>query len=87
MSSKIYYLLTKAGYYSLNVYDYIKHLSDRRGAHIDFTIAPLVKIMKGNSKGKNITAVQGIALLLILTVRKEFLEVKGHWTEMDELLL
>lgn len=45
---RIFELMKKAGYYDLTIYDFIKHLSDKRGAHIDMGIAPLIKIVNGD---------------------------------------
>lgn len=41
-NDRIYELLNKAGYYQLTVYDFIKTIADKRGAHADIEITPLV---------------------------------------------
>ena len=46
---EIYMILKHAGYYDLTVYDFIKHMADKRGAHIDIEIVPLVKILNDAS--------------------------------------
>ena len=43
-NERVYELLDKAGYYKLTVYDFIKTISDKRGAHVDIEITPLVMI-------------------------------------------
>lgn len=85
-NDRIFELLSKAGYYNLTVYDFIKHLSDKRGAHIDFAIAPLIKIMNGNSKEQVITAVQNFALQLIYAAKKQIPELIDYWPEMEEII-
>ncbi len=73
------------GYYKLTVYDFIKHLSDKRGAHIDQGIAPLVKIINGNKETK-ITPVQCFAVQLIYAAKKQIPELVDYWPEMPELV-
>ena len=86
-SSKIFSLLTKAGYYHISIYDFIKHLSDKRGAHIDFDIVPLVKIINGRAKDGRITAVQWFAIHLIYAAKRQIPELSDYWPEMDNLVV
>lgn len=72
----IFELMSKAGYYSLTVYDFIKHLSDKRGAHIDFGLAPLVKIMNDYRGG--VTPIQCFALQLIFAAQLQIPELKDY---------
>ena len=75
----IFELMSKAGDYSLTVYDFIKHLSDKRGAHIDFGLAPLVKMMNDSN---NVTPVQCFALQLIFAAKLQIPELKDYWPEL-----
>ena len=75
----IFELMSKAGYYSLTVYDFIKHLSDKRGAHMDFGLAPLVKMMNDSN---NVTPVQCFALQLIFAAKLQIPELKDYWPEL-----
>lgn len=81
--STIFELMYKSGYYSLSIYDFIKHLSDKRGAHIDFGIAPLVKMM--NDSNRNVTPIQCFALQLIYAAKKQIPELADYWPEFTEL--
>lgn len=78
----IFELMNKAGYYSLTIYDFIKHLSDKRGAHIDFGLAPLVKMMNDSN---SITPIQCFALQLIFAAKEQIPELANYWPELTEL--
>lgn len=80
----IFDLMKKAGYYSLTIYDFIKHISDKRGAHIDLGIAPLVKITNHSAAG-GITPIQNFSLMLIYAAKKQIPELTDYWPEMVEL--
>ena len=77
--------MDKAGYYKLTVYDFIKHLSDKRGAHIDPGIALLVKLINGN-KENDITPIQCFAVQLIYAAKKQIPELGDYWPQMPEFI-
>ena len=82
----IFKLMDDAGYYSLTVYGFIKHLSDKRGAHIDLEIAPLITMI---NSGKYVTPIQCIAVQLIYAAKKQIPELEKYWHDMpdfDELI-
>ena len=78
---RIFELMKKAGYYDLTIYDFIKHLSDKRGAHIDMGIAPLIKIVNGD-KSQLFTPIVCFGLQLIYAAKMQIPELKDYWPEM-----
>lgn len=78
---RIFELMKKAGYYDLTIYDFIKHLSDKRGAHIDMGIAPLIKIVNGD-KSQMFTPIVCFGLQLIYAAKMQIPELKDYWPEM-----
>lgn len=87
IKEKTYQLLTKVGYYHLSIYDFIKHIADKRGTHIDFAMAPLIKIMNDNVKGGHGTAIQCFAIQLIYAAKKQIPEFADYWPEMDDFIV
>ena len=82
---KIFELMKKAGYYDLTVYDFIKHLSDKRGAHIDMEIAPLIKVVNGD-KSQIFTPIVCFGLQLIYAAKMQIPELKNYWPEMIDIV-
>lgn len=81
----IFRLMDKAGYYKLTVYDYIKHLSDKRGAHIDTAMAPMISMINCSKKAIN-TPTVWFALQMIYAAKKQIPELSDYWPEMDEII-
>lgn len=77
----IFELMNNAGYYSLTVYRFIKHLSDKRGAHIDLEIDPLITII---NRGINATPIQCIAIQLIYAAKKQISKLETYWHDMPD---
>lgn len=82
---RIFELMKKAGYYDLTIFDFIKHLSDKRGAHIDPGIAPLIKNINGD-KNRKITPIVSFAIQLIYAAKKQIPEMQDYWSEMDGII-
>lgn len=83
--SNVYALMEKTGYNSLNLYDFIKHLSDKRGAHIDVGSSILISIF--NKPGKDgYTLVECLALQMILAAEKQVPELSDYWPESLEIV-
>ena len=77
--------MEKTGYNSLNLYDFIKHLSDKRGAHIDVGSSILISIF--NKPGKDgYTLVECLALQMILAAEKQVPELYDYWPESLEIV-
>ena len=83
-SHRIFELMKNAGYYDLTVYDFIKHLSDKRGAHIDMGISNLIKII--NQDDQIITPIICFGLQLIYAAKMQIPELKDYWPEMSDII-
>lgn len=78
----VFSTLKKIGYYDLSVFNFLKHLSDKRGAHIDVGHSPLIELV--NSTGDDcITPVLRIALQTIWAVKCQIPEMEDYWPEME----
>ena len=80
----IYRILKLAGYYDLTLYDFIKHMADKRGAHIDIEIAPLVKILNDASED-GWTPVKCLAIQMIYAAQVQIPELKDYWPELTQI--
>lgn len=80
----IYSLLKKIGYYDLNMYNFLKHLSDKRGAHIDVGHSPVIELVNAPITG-GITPVLCIAVQTIWAVKQQVPELGNYWAGMEIL--
>lgn len=80
----IYNLMDQAGYYKLTVYNFIKHLSDKRGAHIDVGTAPLIQVINGTQQEK-ITPIVCMAAQLLFAAKRQIPELLDYWPEMPDI--
>lgn len=78
----IYSLLKKIGYYDLSMYNFLKHLSDKRGAHIDIGHSPVVEMVNAPITDI-ITPVLCIAVQTIWAVKNQVPELANYWPEME----
>ena len=75
---KVYALMEKVGYNFLNLYDFIKHLSDKRGAHIDIASSILIPVFNKPGKG-DFSLVECLALQMIVAAEKQIPELSDYW--------
>jgi len=80
----IFDVLNKIGYNSLSVYTFLKHLSDKRGAHLDVGHSALIQIINTADHLK-LTPVHYFAIQMIYAAKKQIPELSNYWTEMPEL--
>lgn len=78
--AKIYALMVKAGYNQLTVYNFIKHLADKKSAHIDEAISMLISIVNRPGQG-DFNLLECIGLQLIIAARKQIPELRDYWPE------
>lgn len=78
----VFSMLKKIGYYDLSMYNFLKHLSDKRGAHIDIGHSPVVE-MANTPITDVITPVLCIAIQTIWAVRHQVPELANYWPEME----
>lgn len=84
-NQEIYDILEQIGYNKLSVYDFIKHMSDKRGAHIDVGHSLVVE-MVNNSDFAGFTPVHYFAIQMIYAAKKQIPELVDYWTEMPDLI-
>lgn len=81
-NATIYSTLKKIGYYDLSVYNFLKHLSDKRGAHIDIGHSPVVEMVNAPITDV-ITPVLCIAVQTIWAVKDQVPELANYWSGME----
>ena len=75
-------MLKKANYYDLSIYNFIKHLSDKRGAHIDVGHGPVIELVnQKDNNGHNL--ILCFAIQLIWAVKNQIPELSDYWPEMN----
>lgn len=77
---KVYALMEKVGYNSLNLYDFVKHLSDKRGAHIDIESSILIPIFNKPDK-VGFSLVEYLAIQMVVAAEKQIPELNDYWPE------
>lgn len=82
---RIYEILDKIGYNKLSLYNYIKHISDKRGAHIDVGHSLVVELVNYADK-EGITPIHYFAVQMIYAAKKQVAELNAYWPEMPELI-
>lgn len=80
----IFDVLNKIGYNSLSVYTFLKHLSDKRGAHLDVGHSALIQIIN-TADDLKLTPVHYFAIQMIYAAKKQIPELSNYWKEMPEL--
>lgn len=84
-NQKISEILDEIGYNRLSIYDFIKHMSDKRGAHIDVGHSLVVGLV--NSKDFiGLTPIHYFAIQMIYAAKTQIPELAGYWAEMPELM-
>lgn len=81
----LFSLFKQAGYYDLTLYDFIKHLSDKRGAHIDNAISPLILVVNGDPQN-TYTAIEFLAFQLMYAITQQVSELKDYCAGLGDLL-
>ena len=70
---RLFQILKDAGYYDLSVYDFLKHVADRRGAHVERFISPMMKLIN-HSVCPDFSSIMVIAIQMLYAVARQ---VKG----------
>lgn len=63
-------LLNKIGYYDLSLYTFIKHLTDKTAAHIDYNISFLIKTINANDLNIR-TPIKDLSFQLIYAIKTQ----------------
>ncbi len=81
--ARTYALMEKAGYNQLTIYDFIKHLADKKSAHIDQAVSILVSIMNKPGQG-DFNLLECIGLQLIIAAKKQIPELNDYWPQAED---
>jgi hypothetical protein len=80
-NQRIYEILEQIGYNKLSVYDYLKHISDKRGAHIDVGHSLVIQLVNYADK-QGMTPIYYMGIQMIYAAKKQIPELQGYWKEM-----
>lgn len=80
----IFDVLNMIGYNRLSIYTFLKHLSDKRGAHLDVGHSALIQIVN-TADNLKLTPVHYFAIQMIYAAKKQITELSNYWAEMPEL--
>ena len=70
---RLFNILRQAGYYDLTLYDFLKGIADGRGAHLDKSMVPLLKLV-------NITPYNGMSVIMLIAIQAMYAiakQIKG----------
>lgn len=81
--ARTYALMEKAGYNQLTIYDFIKHLADKKSAHIDQAVSVLVSIVNKPGQG-DFNLLEYIGLQLIIAAKKQIPELNDYWPQAED---
>lgn len=84
-NTRIYEILDAIGYNKLSLYNYIKHIADKRGAHIDVGHSLVVEIIN-NADNEGLTPIHYFAAQMVYATKKQVPELNDYWPEMPELV-
>lgn len=82
-SQEVYDILDQIGYNKLSIYDFLKHMSDKRGAHVDVGHSLVVEMVNAADK-TGFTPVYCFAVQMIYAAKKQIPELAEYWPEMPD---
>lgn len=85
INTEIFEILNKVGYNSLDLYTFIKHMADKRGAHIDRSHSLFVNLVNSKDGGLGLTTIAYLNIQMIYAAKKQVSELADYWREMLEL--
>ncbi|WP_205609209.1 hypothetical protein [Clostridium botulinum] len=85
-NQEIYQILEMIGYNTLSLYDFLKHMSDKRGAHIDVGHSLVVE-MVNSADSSGLTPVHYLAIQMVFAAKKQIQELENYWPEMPDLII
>lgn len=80
----IFEILEMIGYNKLNIYTFLKHISDKRGAHVDAGHSLIVEMINMADTNK-MTPIHYFAIQMIYAAKKQIPELNDYWPNMPEL--
>lgn len=85
-NQQIYDTLDKIGYNTLSIFDFLKHMSDKRGAHIDVGHSLVIE-MVNNADSTGLTPIHCFAAQMVFAAKKQIPELMNYWPEMPNLIV
>lgn len=86
VNQEIYQILEMIGYNKLSLYDFLKHMSDKRGAHIDVGHSLVVEMVNA-ADSSGLTPVHYLAIQMIFAAKKQVQGLENYWPEMPDLIM
>ena len=83
-SEHLFRILTNIGYNDLSIFEFIKKMSDQKGAHIDRRNSVIMQLVNYPDKF-NRTPMNYFAIQMVYAAKKQISELKNYWPEMPEL--
>lgn len=83
-NKEIYDILDQIGYNRLSIYELLKHLSDKSGAHIDVDHSLAIGMIN-DVDASGYTPVEYFAMEMIYSAKKQIQELDDYWVDMPEL--
>ena len=80
-NQQIYDILEKVGYNKLSIYDFLKHISDKRGAHIDVGHSLVVELIN-YADSQRMTLIYYMGIQMIYAAKKQIPELEEYWKEL-----
>ena len=77
---RVLLVCSRGPFHENGLYDFVKHLSDKRGAHIDIASSILIPIFNKPGKG-DFSLVECLALQMIVAAEKQIPELSDYWPE------
>ena len=84
-NKEVFEILDQIGYNKLSIYDFIKHLSDKRGAHVDVDHSIGIEMING-ADANDFTPIHYFSAQLIYAAKKQIQDLSDYWIEMPELI-
>ena len=75
LKQRVYELISMTGFYKLTVYDFIKTIADKRGAHIDIAIPLMITTFNDS---KRMSAIEVFAIEMIMQAQKQIPELTDY---------
>lgn len=80
----IFDVLEKIGFNTLTVYTFLKHLSDKRGAHIDLGHSYIMQVIN-TPDSLQMTPIHYFAAQMIFAAKIQIPELSNYWPQMPDL--
>ena len=83
-TNNIFKILKEIGYNDLSIYEFVKKISDQKGAHIDKRNSVMMQLVNYPDKF-NLTPIFYFAIQMVYAAKKQIPELSNYWPEMPNL--